>query len=104
MTARKQQEQAKPKASAPSRPKKDAGKKDNSKKDNPYARPFGRLSPAELEKAISDTEAALAAAQAKFADAELFKDAARGQKLHEDYAALEKKLRQLEEEYFTRGQ
>ncbi len=101
---RKQQEQAKPKASAPPRPKKDSGKKDNSKKDNPYARPFGRLSPAELEKAISDTEAALAAAQASFGDAELFKDAAKGQKLREDYAALEKKLRELEEEYFKRGQ
>jgi ATP-binding cassette subfamily F protein 3 len=101
---RKQQEQAKPKASAQSRPKKDGGKKDNSKKDNPYARPFGRLSAAELEKAISDTEAALAAAQASFGDAEIFKDAARGQKLHQDYAALGKKLRELEEEYFTRGQ
>jgi ATP-binding cassette subfamily F protein 3 len=74
------------------------------RKDNPYLRPFGRLSIEELEKTIQETEVAITRCQASFGDAGNFKDAARGQKLHEDYEALEKKLRDLEEEYFARGQ
>ena len=75
-----------------------------SKRDNPYLRPFGRLSVTELEKTIQETEAALAKCQASFSDPEVFKDASGGQKLHEDYKALGKKLRELEKEYFARGQ
>ena len=74
------------------------------RKDNPYLRPFGRLSTEELEKSIQETEAALAKCQASFSDPDVFKDASRGQKLHEDYEALRKKLRELEEEYFARRQ
>jgi ATP-binding cassette subfamily F protein 3 len=75
-----------------------------SKKDNPYMRPFGRLTLAELEKSIQETEAALAKCQASFSDPDVFKDATRGQKLQADFEALGKKLRELEKEYFARGQ
>jgi ATP-binding cassette subfamily F protein 3 len=92
---RKEEEKTKP-ALEKSRPA--------SRKDNPYLRPFGRLSIEELEKTIHETEAALAKCQASFSDPDVFKDASRGQKLHEDYDALGKKLRELEEEYFARGQ
>jgi ATP-binding cassette subfamily F protein 3 len=74
-----------------------------SRKDNPYLRPFGKLSTEELEKTIQETEKALVQCQAGFGNPDTFKDASRGQKLHEDYEALEKKLKQLEEEYFARG-
>jgi ATP-binding cassette subfamily F protein 3 len=74
-----------------------------SRKDNPYLRPFGKLSTEELEKSIQETEKALVQCQASFGNPDVFKDASRGQKLHEDYQALEKKLKKLEEEYFARG-
>jgi hypothetical protein len=74
-----------------------------SRKDNPYLRPFGKLSTEELERSIQETEKAIVQCQAGFGNPEVFKDASRGQKLHDDYEALEKKLKQLEEEYFTRG-
>jgi ATP-binding cassette subfamily F protein 3 len=74
-----------------------------SRKDNPYLRPFGKLSTEELEKSIQETEKAIVQCQAGFGDPDVFKDASRGQKLHEDYQALEKKLKKLEEEYFARG-
>ena len=74
-----------------------------SRKDNPYLRPFGKLSTEELEKTIQETEKAIVQCQANFGNPDVFKDASRGQKLHEDYQALEKKLKKLEEEYFTRG-
>ncbi|HEV8292437.1 MAG TPA: hypothetical protein VGP94_10960, partial [Tepidisphaeraceae bacterium] len=93
--ARKDEEKTKP-ASEKSRPA--------SRRDNPYLRPFGRLSVPELEKTIQETEAALAKCQASFSDPDVFKDTSRGQRLHEDYEALGKKLRELEEEYFARGQ
>src|SRR5687768_92743 len=38
------------------------------KKDNPYARPFGRLSVAELEQQITDTEIAIAECQTSFGE------------------------------------
>ena len=74
-----------------------------SRKDNPYLRPFGKLSTEELEKTIQETEKAIVQCQANFGNPDVFKDASRGQKLHEDYQALEKKLKKLEEEYFARG-
>ena len=74
-----------------------------SRKDNPYLRPFGKLSTEELEKSIQETEKAIVQCQAGFGNPDVFKDASRGQKLHEDYQALEKKLKKLEEEYFARG-
>jgi ATP-binding cassette, subfamily F, member 3 len=72
------------------------------KKDNPYARPFGRLSLEELERQITDTEVALAECQESFGDAEVFKDAAGGQRLQQEYKALSDKLQALEAEYFAR--
>jgi hypothetical protein len=72
------------------------------KKDNPYARPFGRLTLAELERQITDTEVALAECQESFGDAGTFKDATGGQKLQQEYKALSDKLQALEAEYFAR--
>ena len=70
--------------------------------DNPYKRPFGRLSLAELERQITDTEIDLAECQQRFADAGEFKDPTAGKKLHEAYEALSAKLQALEAEYFAR--
>src|SRR5687767_2651646 len=78
---------------------KPAGKRDA---DNPYKRPFGRLSLADLERQITDTEIDLAECQQRFADADEFKDPAAGKKLHEAYEALSAKLQALEAEYFAR--
>src|SRR5262249_49928180 len=64
--------------------------------DNPYSRPFGRLTPAELEKQIQQTEKALADCQARFADTAQFKDPAKGKTLQAEYDELTKKLEQLE--------
>ena len=72
------------------------------KKDNPYLRPFGRLTLAELEQQITDTEIAIAECQASFEHVEGFKDPAKSQKLHGEYETLTKKLEGLEAEYFAR--
>ncbi|HEY1628315.1 MAG TPA: ABC-F family ATP-binding cassette domain-containing protein, partial [Tepidisphaeraceae bacterium] len=72
-------------------------------RDNPYARPFGRLSPAELEKQIADTEAALVDCQAGFADPALAKSPSKMKSLQQQHDSLSKKLEDLEAEYFTRG-
>ena len=73
-------------------------------RDNPYKRPFGRLSLPELEEQITQTEVDLAECQHRFADAEQFKDAGGGRKLHDEYESLSAKLQALEAEYFARGQ
>jgi ATP-binding cassette, subfamily F, member 3 len=74
------------------------------RKDNPYLRPFGRLTVEELERQIHETEATIARCEEAFADAETFREAARGQQLHAEYDAAREQLRQLEEEYFARGE
>ena len=79
-----------------------AAARDARKKDNPYLRPFGRLTLAELEQQITDTEIGIAECQENFGDTESFKDPARGKKLHEEYESLVKKLEALEAEYFAR--
>jgi ATP-binding cassette subfamily F protein 3 len=71
-------------------------------KINPYLRPFGRLSLEELERQISDTEVLLAECQEAFGESGSFKDPQRGQKLQAEYDSLQKKLEQLEAEYFAR--
>jgi ATP-binding cassette subfamily F protein 3 len=79
-----------------------AAPKKESRRDNPYLRPFGRLSLAELEAQITDTEVALAECQEMFADGETLKDAGKAAKVRTEYEALTKKLEQLEEEYYAR--
>ena len=76
--------------------------KKESRKDNPYLRPFGRLSLAELEAQITDTEVALAECQEMFADGESLKNPGKAAKVREEFESLTKKLEQLEEEYFAR--
>ena len=100
--AAESQNKSRPRTSAPAKPAAPAPARDPKRKDNPYLRPFGRLSLADLEAQITDTEIAIAECQGSFADADSFKDPARGKKLHEDYESLQKKLEQLEEEYFGR--
>ena len=73
------------------------------KSDNPWSRPFGRLTTAELEKQISDTEIALAECQESFGNAQVARDPQRNKRLNDEFASLGKKLKALEEEYFTRG-
>ena len=70
-------------------------------KDNPYLRPFGKLATEELERQITETETALAACQQEMAGTS--RNPQRGQKLHNEYKQLSKKLEELEAEYFTRG-
>lgn len=81
-----------------------AAAREAKRKDNPYLRPFGRLTLAELEQQITDTEIAIAECQGSFGEAGGFKDPSRGKKLNEEYEALLKKLQALEEEYFAREQ
>ena len=78
--------------------------RDAKKKDNPYLRPFGRLTLAELEQQITDTEVAIAECQGSFGDTDSFKDPSRGKKLQQEYESLSQKLSQLEAEYFAREQ
>jgi ATP-binding cassette subfamily F protein 3 len=72
------------------------------KKDNPYLRPFGRLSTAELESQITETEIAIAECQEAFGTPEAFRDAGNVKKIQAEQEALVKKLEQLEAEYFER--
>jgi hypothetical protein len=81
-----------------------AAARDARRKDNPYLRPFGRLTLAELEGQITETEISIAECQEDFGAAGSFKDPNRGRKLQVEYEALAKKLEQLEEEYFAREQ
>jgi ATP-binding cassette subfamily F protein 3 len=74
-----------------------------SKKDNPYLRPFGRLSTAELEALITDTEIELANLQEQFAGSDAFKNLGRAKAAHAEHEGLVKKLEQLEAEYFERA-
>ncbi|MCC7351024.1 MAG: ABC-F family ATP-binding cassette domain-containing protein [Phycisphaerales bacterium] len=74
------------------------------RKDNPYLRPFGRLSMAELEQRISDTEVAISEAQSQLADAEVFKNPARAREVQDSYDTLSQQLEQLETEYYDREQ
>lgn len=70
--------------------------------DNPYKRPFGRLTVAEIEKEIQKTEKELAACQSKFGDLSQFKNQSKAKPLQEEFDALTLKLEQLEAEYFLR--
>jgi ATP-binding cassette subfamily F protein 3 len=79
-----------------------AAKSSVGKKDNPYMRPFGRLSTAELEEQITETEIAIAECQEAFASPDAFRDPNNVKKLQVEQAALAKKLEQLEAEYFER--
>ena len=72
--------------------------------DNPWARPFGRLTLAQLEKQITETEIALGECQQLFSDGDTFKDPSKGSKLQNEHDALAKKLKELEAEYFAREQ
>ncbi len=71
-------------------------------KDNPYARPFGRLSVAEIERNIAEVEASLGASQLRMTDAKIFKDPAASKRLQDEIQQNTRKLKQLEEEYFAR--
>ena len=73
------------------------------KKDNPYARPFGRLSPKELEAKISETESLLSTAQAKQADPAVVRDAGRAREAQGNVERLAKTLKDLESEYYSRA-
>jgi len=70
--------------------------------DNPWNRPFGRLTLKELEKQITETEIALADCQNSFSNPATSRDSQRSKQLSDDFAALGKKLKQLEEEYYAR--
>lgn len=88
---------------APKPPPKPAAPKDK-RADNPYMRPFGRLTVQDIEQQITETEIAIADCQQSFSDPALARDPAKmksKQKLADDLA---KKLKQLEEEYFLRGE
>jgi ATP-binding cassette, subfamily F, member 3 len=71
--------------------------------DNPWSRPFGRLSVQDLEKQIAQTEGEIARCQQRFGDAGVARDADQSRQLTQEHKTLAKKLRDLEEEYFTRN-
>ncbi len=91
---------AKPQTKKQDQPKKQQSSSTSSKKDNPYARPYGRMDVKDIERAITETEAEIMAAQESLAQA--FKDAAKSKKLNAQLDQLSAKLKQLEEEYFLR--
>jgi ATP-binding cassette subfamily F protein 3 len=72
------------------------------RKDNPYSRPFGRLSVAELEKQIAATEAELQRCQAAFGNPETMRNAVKGKQVQAEHEELTAKLEALEAEYFMR--
>ncbi|MDB5294555.1 MAG: ATPase componens of transporter with duplicated ATPase domain [Phycisphaerales bacterium] len=85
------------------KPATSAGKKPADRRnDNPYARPFGRLTVKELEAQITDTEVALAECQQSFATPAVSRDPSRLKRARADADALAKKLKGLEEEFYSR--
>jgi ATP-binding cassette subfamily F protein 3 len=93
----------KPMEAKESKSRKSPPPQERKKSDNAWTRPFGRLTVKELEQQITETEIAIADCQNLFADAGLARDSQRAKKLKDDFAALGKKLKQLEQEYFTRN-
>jgi ATPase subunit of ABC transporter with duplicated ATPase domains len=99
-SARAEEKEKRSRAAESAKPQ--AVKTSAGRKDNPYMRPFGRLSTAELEEQITETEIALAECQESFAAPDVFRDAGNVKKLQAEQATLQKKLEQLEAEYFER--
>ncbi|MDP9174547.1 MAG: ATP-binding cassette domain-containing protein [Planctomycetota bacterium] len=73
------------------------------KADNAWARPFGRLTVQELEQQISATEIEIGEFQNQFSNAGVTKDADRNRRMNDQYKELNRKLKQLEEEYYARN-
>jgi len=73
------------------------------RKDNPYKRRFGRLTVAQLEEKIHETELAIAACEEQFADPEVMRDQAKARDLHARHEELRGTLSELESEYFSRA-
>ena len=71
-------------------------------KDNPYKRPFGRLSVAELETEIHACETAIVGLQSRFGDPRVMRDPSAVQRLTAELEQASERLRQLEAEYFAR--
>jgi ATP-binding cassette subfamily F protein 3 len=76
--------------------------KPESRPDNPYLRPFGLLTLAELEEQIAQTETRIKEHESLFADPEALRDPVRARQIHEQYEQAAQKLAHLEEEYFLR--
>jgi ATP-binding cassette subfamily F protein 3 len=93
---------AKPQPQQKSQQKADDRKGGDRKGGNPYLRPFGRLSVKELESQITETEIALADGQQKFTAPGVARDPARMKKAQAEVDTLAKKLKQLEEEFYSR--
>jgi ATP-binding cassette subfamily F protein 3 len=89
---------------APARQAPKAAAKSSKNTGNPYMRPFGRLSTEQVEEEITNTEIAIAECQEKLADPAIFRDPAKSKKTQAELDAMSKKLRQLEEEYYLRGE
>ncbi|HQY87359.1 MAG TPA: ATP-binding cassette domain-containing protein, partial [Tepidisphaeraceae bacterium] len=70
------------------------------RKDNPYARPFGKFTTMELEAKIAETERELATIQQQITNA--FRDAPKLKSLQTQASNLATKLKQIEEEYYSR--
>jgi ATP-binding cassette subfamily F protein 3 len=81
---------------------KPAPQKPHAKKDNPYARKFGRLTVPELEREIAQTEASLSGTQSGLSVTS--RDPSKLKQVQREIEALTQKLRDLEEEYFSRSQ
>jgi ATP-binding cassette subfamily F protein 3 len=71
-------------------------------KDNPYKRPFGRLTVAELEAEIHACETSIVELQSRFADPLAMRDPSMARRLSTELEQATERLRQLEAEYFTR--
>jgi ATP-binding cassette subfamily F protein 3 len=85
-------------AQAQKQPVKSPPKPAEKKKENTGPRPYSRLGVKELEREINQTEIALADCQKRVSDTK------RGRQNKIDCENIAKKLAELEQEYFTRGQ
>jgi ATP-binding cassette subfamily F protein 3 len=92
-----------PKHASAKKPTKPLAKREANRND-PYARPFGRLSLADLERTISETEIAIAECQDRMSDTQSARDAGRAKRLKREYEDLSAKLEALEAEYYARGE
>jgi ATP-binding cassette subfamily F protein 3 len=89
-----------PKVEAPKpRPQQNQPKKPA---DNPYKRPFGRHTVQQLEAEIAETEIELNDLRERCADPKLTRDPGQSKRVRAELEAAEKKLKQLEEEYYAR--
>jgi len=102
--APKQRNSSHQRSQQPSKLQPDKSQPDKKKSPDHWSRPFGRLTVQELEKEIAKVEGEITRCQASMGETKNSRDEQASRRLLAENAALAKKLKELEAEYFTRGQ